>query len=231
MPAEQENKADFINVRDMDLKLLSSINDQLDSIGAVQLVVTGSYAIEALTNHQLKHEDVDANVFAPNLSIAISKVATTIENLSVPGLKLQLFKSVDDRLEYDVLPEQAEPRRFELQFVEAESVEGSPNDFRLRDGGVVLIVLVPLKNSKRQEYMFRVKSLPYVIATWAIRISGAAESPKRDIKESDLEHLRLLLSGNFQKEEVFSVMTHHPQMPKNISESEVFNRAIERLMI
>jgi len=231
MPAEQENKADFIKGRDMDLKLLSSVKAQLDSIGGMQLVVTGSYAIELLTGHQLKHEDMDTNVFVTNLSMEIPKVAFSIGDLSVPGLKLHLLKSTDDRLEYDVLSEQTDPRRLELQFVEAKKVEGSEGSYYLRDGGIVPTVLIPTKDSKGQEYLFRVKSLPYTIATWAIRVSGVVENPKRQVRQSDLEHLRLLLSGFFQMKDVFSAMSHHPQMPNKASESEVYNRATERLKI
>ena len=231
MPIEQENKADFIKVRDIDLKLLSSVNAQIDSMVGAQLVVTGSYAIEALASHQLKHEDMDANVLASNLSIDIPKVVSIMENLSMQDLKLQLFKSTYDRLEYDVLLEQLDSRRLELQFVEAERVEGSENDYRLKDGGIVPTVIVPLKNSKGQEYLFRIKSLSYAIATWAIRISGVIENPKRQVRQSDLEHLKLLLSSSFQKEDVIFVMSHHPQMPSNMSESEVFNRAMERLKL
>ena len=178
MSAEQENKADFINGRDIDLKLLSSVSAQLDSIGGMQLVVTGSYAIEILTGHQLKHEDMDTNIFVSNLSMEIPKVASSMEGLSPPGLKLRLFKSTDDRLEYDVLPEQADSRRLEMLFVEAKEVEGSKGSYILKDGSIVPTVLVPIKDSKDQEYLFRVKSLPYNIATWAIRISGVLEKPK-----------------------------------------------------
>lgn len=231
MPVEQENKADFIKIRDIDLKLLSSVTDQLDSIEEAQLVVTGSYAIDALTSHQLKHEDMDANIFTSNLPIVISKVFSTIEDLSVSGLKLQLFKSIDDRLVYDVFSEQAKSRRLELQFVEAAHIEGSENDYLLKDGGIVRTGLIPIKNSKGQEYLFRVKSLPYVIATWAIRISGVIENPKRQVRQSDIDHLKLLLSSSFQMEDVFFSLNHHPQMPKNISKLEVYNRAMERLKI
>lgn len=227
MPLEQENKADPIKTRDIDLKLLASVSAQLDSVEGIQLVVTGSYAIEALTGHPLDHEDVDVNIFTPNTSEYIQKAASILDKLSVPEVKLQLFKQTGDRLEYDVLPEQADSRRLEMQFVDAERVEESTADFRLKNGGVIPTVLVPLKNSKGQEYTFRVKSLPYSIATWVIRVSGAVENPKREIKESDLDHLRLLLSCTFRQEDVFAAMSHHPQMPKCLSGSSIFGQALE----
>ncbi len=231
MTTEQENKADFMRTRDIDLQLLSAASSQLDAVDRVQLVVTGSYAIEILTGHQLKHGDIDTNIFVSNLSVEIPKVASSMADLSMPGLKIRLFKSADDRLEYDVLPEQTDSRRLEMQFVEAKEVESSKDSYLLKDGSIVPIVFVPIKDSKDQEYLFRVKSLPYVIATWAIRVSDVVENPKRQVRQTDLEHLKLLLSSSYQKEDVISAMSHHPQKPDNISELEVYNRAMERLKI
>jgi len=231
MPVEKENRADYIKARDIDLNTLSAVSSQIETLEGVYCVVTGSYAIEALVERPLNHEDMDVNVFTLSPLADISRVASLLERLSVPGLKFQLFKQTDDRLEYDVLPEQANSRRLEMQFVEAKYVERSTVDFRLSSGGIVPTVILPLIDSKGQEYSFRVKSLPYSIATWIIRISGTVENPKREIKESDLGHLRLLLSGSYKEEDVFLAMGNHPQMPANMSESEVFNRAMERIKV
>jgi len=169
------------------------------------------------------------DIFTPNLSTDITKVASMLEEITVPGTKLRMFKQTEDRLEYDILPEQADSRRLEIQFVETLEAVESTTEFRLKSGGVIPTILAPLKNSKGQEFSLRVKSLPYSIATWVIRVSGVAENPKREVKESDLGHLRLLLSGVFQEEDVLAAMSHHPQMPNNMSESEIFSQAMEKL--
>ncbi len=229
IPVGEKNKADFITIRNIDLQLLSAVSSHFNNVGGIRLVVSGSYAIEALTGYELKHNDIDTNVFTSNLSKSIKKVAFIMENLSVSGLNLHLLKTTCDRLEYNVLLDQRNFRRLELQFVEAKKIKGSKNSYRLKNGSVVPTVLVPIKNSKGQEYFFWVKSLPYTIATWAIRVSGLVKNPKRQVRQSDIEHLGLLLSGSFREEDVISAMSHHPQMPDNISVLEVYKRAKERL--
>jgi hypothetical protein len=226
MLVEQENKADLLRARDIDLKALSVINCQLDTVEDMQLVVTGSYAIEALTGNLLNHADIDVNIFTPDPSSNIPKLTSILEGISTPGLKLQFFRKVKNILEYNVLSERADSRRLEMQFVNVVPIGQSGLDFRLAENGIIPTVLAPLKDSIGRERLFRVKSLPYSIATWAIRISGVAKTPKREVRESDLEYFKMLLSNSFRKEDVLVAISQHPQMPANRLGSEVLGQAV-----
>lgn len=199
--------------RDIDIYTLSSINSIINAAPGMLFILTGSYAIEALTGNKMVHNDMDANIFTANIGQDLPRAAVLIDELGGPKNRLHLAKKTADRLEYLTRPnsKQIPPRGLEIQFVESVMVP---------------TILAKLADSSGNEFVFRVKSLPYLIATWAIRISGSAYDPKRPVRDSDLEHLKLLLTGKYNHNDIISAMRHHPQMPKNISEEKVFDQAL-----
>lgn len=218
--------------RDRDIHALSAISSRVN-VSGMHFILTGSYAIEALTGNRLQHDDIDANIFTPNPVQDIQKATILIKKLRIPENRFSLYKKTANRLEYDLEPvlEPIAPRRLEIQFVEVASVSGDRlMEFSLKsktkDPIKISTVLVPLKDSDENEFIFRVKSLPFAIATWAIRISGFAHSPKRPVRPTDLEQFRLLLTKEYSRDEVALAMKYHPQMPKDITEDQVFERAL-----
>ncbi len=220
--------------RDRDINVLSTVSLGINAARGMHFILTGSYAVEALTGKKIPHNDLDANIFTVDLVQDLSRAATIINGLAIPGNKLQLIKETEDRLEYNAVSGQNLPKRLEIQFVEVTSVLGEQlMEFNIKDEEVdsvkIPTVLVSLKNSSKKEFIFRVKSLSYAIATWAIRISGSAYGPKRPVSERDLENFKLLLSREYSREDVISVMSHHPQMPKGVSGDLVLKQALETL--
>lgn len=215
--------------RDLDIMVLSAINFSLEADTEMRFVLTGSHAIEALTGNKLDHDDIDANIFTTSLKANVPRVAELVGELSVRGTNLSLFKETEDRLEFDILPNQANSRRLEIQFAEVSKTAEPIENFDLKNGGKIPTIIVPIKDSKGHEFLFRVKSLPYSIATWAIRISGFARNSKRSLKESDLIHLKLLMTAGFREEDVFTAMNEHPQMPRDMSVIQVFHEAVKKI--
>jgi len=210
-----------------DLQILARAHELIDnpSLGHF-FVVTGSHAVQLLTGERLDHNDLDANVFVGS-GEALEQVAALMA--SVDGFIL--WKRTDDRLEYDVSGVGSGcPRRVELQFVGVDN-------FVVRDGlGSCRFVvgtnskgkeaIIPTTIVSVNDFTFRVKTLPYLIATWVIRVSGLALNPKRAVRASDIEHLGLLLRQDYSYDEVMLAMEHHPQMPKDHSEKEIFQKAL-----
>ena len=219
--------------RDLDIGILNRVSGLVGEIPGSVFVLTGSYSVEALTRTLLLHNDMDTNVFTRDLAQNLPK----IDSLLGKWDDVALYKRSDDRLEYDVLSEGGliSPRRLELQFIEFINSEERDNLLRLTLGGKeggffsVPVTRAGLLDSKGKESVFRVKSLPFAIATWVIRLSGSVKNPKRSVRESDLDHLRLLVSGNFKKTDVLTEMGHHPQMDKLASAPEMFDEAMRRL--
>lgn len=60
-------------------------------------------------------------------------------------------------------------------------------------------------------------------------MAGLAVSPKRTVKDNDLEQFRQLLSLNHEVDEVLLMMETHPQMPLGIDVNEVFEQSISKL--
>lgn len=221
--------------RNRDIHALSVVNSKIDASG-IHFILTGSYAIEALTGNRLQHDDMDANIFTTNLAQDLQRAALLIEELGISESRFSLYKKTADRLEYDLQPalEPVAPGRLEIQFVEVTGVSGDQlMEFRLKsrtkDQVKIFTVLASLKDSNENEFIFRVKSLPFTIATWAIRISGFAHSPKRSVRDSDLEQFKLLLATEYSHDEVILAMKYHPQMPENITEDQVFEQALTAL--
>ena len=216
--------------RDSDIQILLSANSAFESIPGSHFVLTGSYAVETLTGVTVNHNDMDANVLTDNLKrdlpLAVSALAG--KKNFVP------FRRTGTRLEYDVLSQSLPlaPRRLELQFIEVVGLVkiGDKLEFFLKpdDNGKyarVPTVTFPLLDSYGRENLFRIKSLPYAIATWAIRISGFAKNQKRSIEDRDLNHLRLLLNAGYDEEEVIRAINNHPQAPNGLSANYILDKA------
>lgn len=223
----------IVSERDFDIHTLSGISSAIENLSGTYFILTGSYAIEALTGSSLSHNDLDANVFTKNLERVVPSVVELFDKQS----EMVLHKKTNDRLEYDVISGANfdSPRRLELQFVELVNVsEDQTLEFTLKSEGEnsfnkVPTIVVPLIDSKGKEEFFRVKSLPYAVATWVIRISNLAQSPKRQVRDSDLEHLRMLLAGEYDLSDVLSIMRSHPQMPRDVAGDWIFEQALRLL--
>lgn len=221
--------------RDLDIKTLSSVGSLVESYPDSHFVLTGSWAVEALTGQSVKHNDLDANVFTAGLKKNKTSIERGLVKIEIAGGQLRLFRETDDILEYDLIyKNDGRQIRLELQFIELSNVLPSDGDqkvFKLGKGSDEAIevptVIANLLDSKGNDYEFRVKSLSYQVASWALRISGFALDPKRDLRGSDFKHLKLLLSRGYRKEDVISAMSKHPQMPEGLSEDSVFQRALE----
>ena len=221
--------------RDLDIKTLDSIRSLVESDPGLHFVLTGSWAVEALTGQMVKHYDLDANVFTAGLEKGKSGIETGLGKIQIVGVQVSLSGKTNNRLEYDLIySNDGSQRRLELQFIELSNLLPLDDDqkvYKLERGSdqpiEVPTVIARLVDSKGSGYEFRVKSLSYQVASWALRISGLATDPKRELRESDFEHLRLLLSGGCSKEDVISTMSKHPQMPRGLNEDSVFQRALE----
>lgn len=201
--------------KDSDIHLLANISKKINRINGTKFVLTGSYAIEALTGQETYHEDIDANILTDDINDSLPKVANKISHMS--GLKV--YKRTRNRLEYDVLPniDRVCIKKLEFQFHELDQKNDIPT------------VFTPLTDSNGKNFLFRVKSLPYVIATWSIRISGLATNPLRELKSSDLEQFKLLLSCNHNVDDVLNIIKRHPQMPIGVDEREVLEKSLAKL--
>lgn len=216
-------------IRDSDIHTLAEVNITLSQFRELSFLVTGSYAIEALTQTPINHQDMDANVLATVLPVAKTTALTSLSS----SQRLQLYKQTPDRLEYDVFTtgQSSKPRRLEIHFTETAPLSQAtqPGTFTLKDSNPkisqVSLVDASLRDSAGADHVFKVKSLAYSLATWAIRISGAAQNQLRQVRDSDLELFQLLLSQNFSSQDVYSAIEHHPQMPENLMPEEIFQAA------
>ncbi len=201
--------------KDSDIHLLANISKKVSRINGTKFVLTGSYAIEALTGQETYHEDIDANILTGNIDDSLPKVANKLGQIS----GLEVYKRTQNRLEYDILPntDRIGVKKLEFQFHKLDEKNDIPT------------VFAPLTDSKRKDFSFRVKSIPYVIATWSIRISGLATNPLRELKISDLEQFKLLLSCNHNVDDVLNIIKRHPQMPLGADEREVLEKSLAKL--
>jgi hypothetical protein len=197
-------------------------------------VLTGSYSIEALTGGDVAHNDIDANVFTRDIPRAMASVGMQLGDCNVLPDALQVRNANPNRLEYDVQSPVGR-RALELQFVQFSDVQVHDNgiDFTLPGNGdreiVVPTVVRPLSALRGEPVNFLVKSIPFAIATWALRISGVAESQKRPVRQSDIRHFAFLLGSAHDTEEVVQVMERHPQMPDGPDAKAVLATALQQV--
>jgi len=193
------------------------------------LSFTGSYSIDLLTGAEVKHNDIDANVFTDNIQESIRRVALLL------GSHECLTKTLhtDSRLEYkyangDRISE------LELQFLEYEDAIERSNrtDFILPSKDSERLVIVPtvfrsanIAITSDKAYLFQVKSLGFAIATWALRISGVALNQKRQVRQTDIDHFTYLVNTPYDIDDVNLSIEHHPQMPQAALPSLVLKNA------
>lgn len=224
------SRESLINQRDTDLKTINLINKEIGAIPKAHFILTGSYSIEALTGVLLEHEDIDANILSSDTIQLKAALRKKIPELELIKYRLQGVKETPDRLEFNL-----NSSGFELSFFEITSDQEEKDVLRytIKGGakGVFRIptVLTSLRDSHNNKYVFRVKSLSYAIATWLIRISGVLYEQKRPVRNSDFEHLSLLLAQRYKEEDILEAMRFHPQMPHQTSEKEIFCQAFSVL--
>jgi hypothetical protein len=219
--------------RDHDIHTLAAVNNIFSRFKNMRFLVSGSYAIEALTHAPIDHGDMDTNIFTPNLPNTKIVAIALLDNILLSTGILQPYKQISDRLEYDVITtiKSEIPRKLEIHLIEALAESATQSDtFILTTSkshkiSQVNLVDVSLKDSTGKGHFFKVKSLAYSLATWAIRISGLAKNQLRPVRDSDLECFELLLSQEFSSEEVSFAIEHHPQVPENAKSEEIFQVA------
>lgn len=211
--------------RDGDIQLASRIQALLAGQGQDIFVLTGSYSIDALTGDTVSHNDVDTNIFTPDIPRSIARTGLLLSDVQT----IKPSKVTDTRLEYTYTGRTHESQ-LELQFIEYDDVEGGLGEqrFVLPSEGDHHAVWVPvvqkmLTTSSGVGHEFMVKSLPYAIATWALRISGAVTAQKRPVRQSDIDHFAFLLRAPHNVSKVIEAMDHHPQMPPGQNAADILS--------
>lgn len=196
--------------RDLDLSLASSVKNCLMPNNGDFLVLTGSYSIEAVTNApSISHNDIDMNVFTDNVD---NSQASAIQKIN--GLGLSPINQSQSRLEYE-----RGGSLVELEFVlyhEISQGEEGPT-FKLADKNghevYVSTTQATILDNEGRSHCFNVKTLPFALATWALRISGVVETQKRPVRQTDVDHFGILLQTPHDRKLVIEAIAQHPQMP------------------
>lgn len=210
--------------RDTDILIASELSDSIETDNDF-FVLTGSYSIDALTGADVKHNDIDVNIFTKDLPVALGRVATLLQ---VRTDDMRLTKQADTRLEY-LCSHRYGATQVEMQFVQYDGLKRNTDsfDFILPYKGshesIVPIVRAELRETDGHEHSFFVKSLPFAIGTWALRISGVALDQKREVRESDIRHFAFLAAMPHDKAETLSAIQHHPQMSDNHSAADILD--------
>lgn len=193
-------------------------------------VVTGSHSISLLTGEQVNHNDLDANIFTQDVKRSVESVGLSIEE-HLPNLNLTSYKN--NRLEYSYKTKSKE-RQVELQFIKYDDLIRELDHIHfILNNETKRVIPTEQRNIKRNdtEYEFRIKTLPYAIATWALRITGVALNQKRNVRQSDIDHLRHLVNTKHSQEAVARAILSHPQAPTDVDPNTVMrmmNNFLER---
>lgn len=218
------------NQRDIDIQIASKIATLVQNKRDF-FVLTGSYSIDALTGADVKHNDIDANVFTVDVPPALHRAATLIQAYASEA---ELIQQTDDRLEYQYTHRYG-ATQVEMQFVRYGTFleDSDGNKFVLPSNGshevIVPTVQAELRETNDHEHVFSVKSLPFAIGTWALRISGVAMDQKRLVRESDIRHFAFLATMPHDRVAVLSAIQHHPQMPDNYNAGDILDASYEIL--
>lgn len=218
------------NKRDTDIRIASEVSELVGTERDF-FVLTGSYSVDALTGADVKHNDIDANVFTTDIPTALGRTATLLHTYASEA---ELTKQTDDRLEYQY-PHQYGLTQVEIQFVRYESFlkDSNGTNFALPSNGshevVVPTIQLALRESNQHEHIFSVKSLPFAIGTWALRISGVALDSKRLVRESDIKHFAFLAAIPHDRVAILSAIQHHPQMPDDYDAADALDASYEIL--
>lgn len=222
-----------IPTREYDLKIATSARDAIDSSEDF-FVLTGSYSIEALTKGDVAHNDIDANVFTKNVPQSMARAGSTLMSDEMLSEARRVENTKPNRLEYAV-PTSEGDRDLELQFVQYDDAMVDEVGLRFKLSGnsasdiVVPTIMETLAINDAQSEEFRVKSLSFAIATWALRISGVALSQKRAVRQSDVDHFVFLAKAPHSTDEVLESMQFHPQMPQGESAQRALDLALDRI--
>lgn len=223
----------FTSIREQDLEIAASARDVIDSSEDF-FVLTGSYSIEALTKGEVTHNDIDANVFTKNIPQSMARAGLALVGEEVFNEARRIENTKPNRLEYTV-PTNEGARDLEIQFVQYDDamVDESGLRFKLPDNSgspvIVPTVMETLAINDMWSEEFRVKSLSFAIATWALRISGVALSQKRAVRQSDVDHFAFLAKAPHSTDEVLEAMRFHPQMPQGESPQHVLDLALDKI--
>lgn len=218
------------NQRDIDIQIASNIS-ALVKTERDFFVLTGSYSIDALTGADVKHNDIDSNVFTTDISTALGRTAALLQTCASEA---KLTKQTDNRLEYQY-PHQYGSTQVEMQFVRYQNfLEDSDGiSFVLPSIGsrevIVPTVQAKLRETNQHEHAFSVKSLPFAVGTWALRISGVALDQKRLVRESDIRHFAFLAAMPHDRAATLNAIQHHPQMPDSYDAADVLDASYEVL--
>lgn len=215
--------AETPSARDTDLGIASGLSTQITNEHGDFFVLTGSYSIDALTQAEIVHNDIDANIFTRDIPLALARASFVLKNNSA----LQLTKQSASRLEY-AQEHSHGSTQVELQFVEYAShiPDQTGINFVLPNQQkpvIIPTVMSTMRETNGNEHTFRVKSLPFAIGTWALRISGAAQNQKREVRKTDVEHFLHLLNTPHDPKEVLRAIQYHPQMPEDSNPADVMN--------
>jgi hypothetical protein len=219
--------------REHDLSIAASARDAIDSKQDF-FVLTGSYSIEALTKgEEVSHNDIDANVFTNDIPRSMARAGLVLAGGALlNAMRVENVKP--NRLEYAIETEKG-TRDLEIQFIEYDNAVITNEEIRFRlnskSGKEIIVptVLATLDVNAAAEEEFRVKSLEFAVATWALRISGLALSQKRPVRQTDIDHFVFLAQASHSNEGVIESMRLHPQMPENESPRRVFEIALEKV--
>lgn len=216
--------------RDIDIRIVSEMSMCAEDENNF-FVLTGSYSIDALTGADIKHNDIDANIFTANIPTALGKTAALLQTCVGD---MELTKQTGGRLEY-LYPHQYGTTQVEIQFVQYDSlVQGDDGtDFILshRDSHKVVVptVRANLSETNGHEHAVTIKSLPFAIGTWALRISGVALDQKRAVRESDIRHFAFLASMPHDRAATLNAIRYHPQMPDDCRADDILSKSYEIL--
>lgn len=98
--------------RDIDIQIASELSESIETNDDF-FVLTGSYSIDALTGANVKHNDIDANIFTKDLPMALGRVVTLLQTRT-DGI--QLTRQKNNRLEY-LASHRYGSTQVEMQFV------------------------------------------------------------------------------------------------------------------
>lgn len=215
--------------KDVDINTISIVQNEINQIPGIYFILSGSYGLAALRSDlPLEHNDIDATVYAQNVNMAVGNVDRAIVNSTKLSQVPNRFNITRDRLEYLI-----GDRYLELQFGElisavtypetVFSVRGKHRDY------FVPTTIAKLHNSRGEYTTVRVKTLPYIIGTWAIRLSGFAMDQKRIPETRDFEQFKYLLMLGIEESLIEQAMECHPQFPDGVSGKSILGRAKRNL--
>ena len=219
--------------READMHIAADVADQINTTVSDNFILTGSYSIDLLTDAEVKHNDIDANVFTDNIQESIGRIALLLESHKT----LTKILHTESRLEYSYV-DGDRTSELELQFVQYIDAigHGDRTDYILHGQDTDRSVIVPtvfreadIVRSSDENYSFQVKSLEFAIATWALRISGIALNQKRQVRQTDIDHFAYLVGTKHSDDDVNFSIEHHPQMPQFTDPSLVYDRALSQI--